>query len=99
MSFLKHIEKGMKIPQREINESGFDFQTQEEPDFEDGEDSGIEHASTNNEYFNILDPDTGRRYMIPMLDVAAPGYFFKYINFMKILQSSPRTFKSIMEWA
>lgn len=51
-----------------------------------------------NEYFNILDPDTGDRFDIPLLSPSDPGYFFKYVYYMKLKENSPETFKKILTW-
>ncbi|MCK5678974.1 MAG: hypothetical protein KAH72_10935 [Flavobacteriaceae bacterium] len=50
------------------------------------------------EYFNEVDSQTGLKYDIPMLDSSKPGYYFKYINFMKIKERSQDTFNTIMGW-
>jgi len=50
------------------------------------------------EYFDVLDPKTGLRFDIPMLSRVDPGYFFKYIYFMKIRERSPDTFERILRW-
>lgn len=58
-------------------------------------------VSKHDEYrrlFNILNPKTGRRYDIPMVDRNKPGYFFEYVDCMKILERDPDTFKRMMEW-
>lgn len=57
-----------------------------------------EKPQTDADYFDIKNPETGFRYNIPMLDTGAPGYYYKYINYMKIRETSPETFKQIMDW-
>jgi hypothetical protein len=52
----------------------------------------------NNYYFNILDPDTGERYDIPMLSTMDPEYYWKYIDMMKTKQYSPDTFERVLNW-
>lgn len=48
--------------------------------------------------FAIVNPKTGMRYDIPMVDRNKPGYFFEYVDCMKILERDPKTFKRMMEW-
>lgn len=49
-------------------------------------------------YYDIVNPDTGYRYDIPLLSTLDPEYFFKYVHYMKIRESSPDTFKKILNW-
>jgi len=49
-------------------------------------------------YLNMMNPQTGRRYDIPMLDSQAGDYYFKYIEFMKTKERSPETFDKILNW-
>ena len=46
----------------------------------------------------MLDPASGLKYNIPMLDTATPGYYFKYVYYMKLKESSPDTFEKILNW-
>lgn len=55
-------------------------------------------AISNNEYYEMLNPDTGLRYDIPMLSRLAPDYYYKYIHYMKLRERSPETFKKIISW-
>lgn len=55
-------------------------------------------AKTDAEYFNIIDEETGKRFNIPLLDVNAPGYYHKYINYMQLRERSPETFAKILGW-
>lgn len=57
-----------------------------------------QNIKTDVEYFNEVDPQTGLKYDIPMLNSSKPGYYFKYINFMKIKERSQDTFNTIMGW-
>lgn len=105
MDFLKYIKDGEKSIKTERNhrssrltESAFDADYDVYHAEEDEEETAIANAVTDNDFFAILDPATGYRYDIPMLDRGDPEYFFKYIHNMKILKNSPGTFKSIMEW-
>ena len=52
----------------------------------------------NNYYYNMKNPETGRRYDIPMLSTIDPGYYFKYVSYMQLKEDSPRTFEKIMSW-
>lgn len=49
-------------------------------------------------YFNMVNPDTGKRYDIPMLSPIDPDYYYQYVNYMKIKETSPDTFEKILNW-
>ena len=49
-------------------------------------------------YYNIMNPDTGRRFDIPMLITTSPSYYYKYIEFMKLRERSPDTFEKVLSW-
>ena len=49
-------------------------------------------------YFDIVNPQSGLKYAIPMLNSGAPGYFYKYINYMKLRERSPETFQKVLNW-
>ena len=49
-------------------------------------------------YFDMVNPATGERYDIPMLNPSKPGYYFKYIDMMKEKEISPNTFEKILRW-
>ena len=49
-------------------------------------------------YFNELDPKTGFRYDIPMLRRDDPGYYYKYVSYMKTKEQNEETFNKIMMW-
>lgn len=53
---------------------------------------------TDEEYFNMLNPETGLRYDIPMVSPVDPTYYFKYIYYMKLKERSPDTFQKILNW-
>jgi hypothetical protein len=53
---------------------------------------------TDEEYFNMLNPETGLRYDIPMVSPVDPTYYFKYIYYMKLKERSPETFQKILNW-
>jgi len=57
------------------------------------EDSG----NPDSVYFNMTDED-GMRYDIPMLSPLNPGYYFKYVYYMKLKETSPETFNKIINW-
>ena len=48
--------------------------------------------------FKIVDPRTGMRYSIPLLDYNSPSYFREYSEYMKILERDPATFERILRW-
>ena len=50
------------------------------------------------EYFDTIDPLTGFRFAIPLLNPSSPSYYWDYIYYMKIRATAPETFKKIMEW-
>ncbi len=52
----------------------------------------------NSYYYNMVNPQNGMRYDIPMLNTLDPDYFFKYVNFMKIKERSPETFEKMLMW-
>lgn len=49
-------------------------------------------------YFSIIDPKSGYKYDIPMLSTLDPSYYFKYVYFMKLKESSPSAFEKILRW-
>jgi len=49
-------------------------------------------------YFNIVNERSGERFSIPMLDPGAPGYFYKYVNYMQLRERSPDTFEKVLKW-
>ena len=53
---------------------------------------------TDSEYWMMMDPNTGERYDIPMVNPGKPGYSFRYIDMMKERVISPDTFQKIMNW-
>ena len=57
-----------------------------------------EKEMTDQYYFNMRDPATNLRYDIPLLSTTDPGYYFKYIYFMKLKERSPETFEKAMRW-
>jgi len=52
----------------------------------------------NSYYFDLKDPRTGLRFDIPMLDTLSPTYFYDYVYYMKLKESSPDTFEKVMRW-
>lgn len=55
-------------------------------------------AKTEEELWNTLDPETGKRYSIPMLNLNSLNYRNDYIDYMKILNVNPKAFKKILNW-
>lgn len=52
----------------------------------------------NQYYYNIVNPQNGMRYDIPMLNTRDSDYYFKYINFMKMKERSEETFNKVLNW-
>ena len=63
-------------------------------------DIGISSLVIKNDayYFNVVDDRSGSRFSIPMLDSGAPGYFYKYVNYMQLRERSPETFEKVLNW-
>jgi hypothetical protein len=49
-------------------------------------------------YGGIVDPDTGKRYVIPCVNYLETGYIYRYAEMMKTLVDTPDEFKKIMNW-
>ncbi|MDQ7058625.1 MAG: hypothetical protein Q9N62_09345 [Ghiorsea sp.] len=49
-------------------------------------------------YYNMVNPQNGMRYDIPMLNILDPEYYYKYINFMKMRERSEETFNKMLNW-
>lgn len=49
-------------------------------------------------YWNMLNPKTGQRYDIPMLNPTDPQYVEKYIMFMKMKENDPENFEKVLRW-
>jgi hypothetical protein len=73
------------------------FEEEEAPKSEPSK-SYEEQQEENIRLFNIVDPETGLRYDIPMLKTTAPDYFWQYIHFMKIKEKDPDLFQKILDW-
>jgi len=56
------------------------------------------HVNKDDEYFSTVDPNTGKRFDIPMLSTSDPNYFVKYVEYMKIREKNPTRFKKILNW-
>ncbi|MDQ6988747.1 MAG: hypothetical protein Q9M19_02615 [Mariprofundaceae bacterium] len=52
----------------------------------------------NQYYYNMLNPQNGMRYGIPMLNTLDPDYYYKYISFMKMKEQSEETFDKMLNW-
>jgi len=46
----------------------------------------------------IVDPDTGLPYNVPNLDPEDPGYVQAYAYVMWLRETSPETFRQILNW-
>jgi hypothetical protein len=53
---------------------------------------------TDLEYWETVNPKTGERYDIPMLDKTSGAYVWDYIAFMKVRESNPGMFERILNW-
>ena len=49
-------------------------------------------------YFNQVDPVTGIKFDIPLLDRQDPDYRAKYIEYMKMREKQPEKFKKVISW-
>jgi len=49
-------------------------------------------------YWDMINPDTGVRWNIPMLDTLSPTYFHDYVNYMKLKERTPETFEKVLSW-
>lgn len=58
----------------------------------------INIASPDDKYFQILNPDTGLRFDIPLLSPVDPNYYFQYIYYMKLREQSPEAFQKTLNW-
>lgn len=55
-------------------------------------------VKTDEEYWNEVDPDTGKRYRIPNLSPLDPNYKNEYIENMKMKHINPQMFDKIINW-
>lgn len=58
----------------------------------------INVVSPDDKYFQILNPDTGLRFDIPLLSPVDPNYYFQYIYYMKLREQSPEAFQKTLNW-
>ena len=54
----------------------------------DTESQNIDKIKDDSYYFNIMDPKTGKRYNIPLLEKTG-SYYQDYVHYMKIKETSP----------
>jgi len=52
----------------------------------------------DNKLFNIVNPDTKKRYEIPMLNKNDHNYRELYIVAMRLKQEDPESFERMMDW-
>ena len=52
----------------------------------------------DNKLFNIKNPQTKKRYEIPMLDKNDHEYRELYIDAMRLLKEDPESFERMMDW-
>jgi hypothetical protein len=57
------------------------------------------NISEDAKYFNMINPDTGLKYDIPLLSQTDGDYYFKYVYYMKLKERSPETFNKILNWS
>lgn len=50
------------------------------------------------EYYATVNPATGVRFDIPLLNTLDPEYYFKYVKYMKLREESPDTFNQLINW-
>jgi len=63
--------------------------------------SPAKSPGTNKDYLyyaNIVNPETDKPYIIPMLSLTDPDYTNKYVEYMKVLENQPDMFKKILNW-
>lgn len=53
---------------------------------------------TDEDFYATINPDTGYRFDIPMLDKLDPQYYFKYVDHMKRKDIAPETFEKLLNW-
>jgi len=49
-------------------------------------------------YGSIVDPTTGKRFVIPGIDFTSGDYTYKYAEMMRTLVDKPKEFEKIMNW-
>ena len=59
----------------------------------------VKKTKTDNDYFNMVNPATGKRYSIPMLSPTSKNYRLMYIYYMKMKESKPEAFQRVLDWA
>jgi len=52
----------------------------------------------DNKLFNTVNPQTGKRYEIPMLDKNDHKYRELYIEAMRLKKEDPDSFERMMDW-
>jgi len=73
--------------------------TKDEPAVEASRDTRLEQIDKEfKRLYNIKNPKTGQRYDIPLLDINQPGYYFKYIDYMKMFEQDPAAFERMLRW-
>jgi len=50
------------------------------------------------DYVSEVDPETGKRYIIPMLSPASASYLIDYVAFMKMKEVDPEGFQRVLNW-
>jgi len=87
-----------KYPKTQITETFEDQIPQEEtPQVPDASEV-IDASEELRRLFMIMNPKTGRRFDIPLLDRNSPSYFMSYVDYMKMYEQDPVAFKKILEW-
>jgi len=91
-SILKKYQKT-----EQITEAFEDQISQETPQVPDASEV-IDASEELRRLFMIMNPKTGRRFDIPLLDRNSPSYFMSYVDYMKMYEQDPVAFKKILEW-
>jgi len=101
MQFRKFINDVKNDKKKFISENEIPQEPEANTDHIPREDVANEIGSETNEnarLFNMKDPDTGRRFDIPMLSRFSANYYYQYISYMKMKERQPDTFDKILNW-
>lgn len=96
MEFLDFLKKRSEV-KPVVNESGAPVSAQQ-VSAQPVSTQPINIASPDDKYFQILNPDTGLRFDIPLLSPVDPNYYFQYIYYMKLREQSPEAFQKTLNW-
>lgn len=71
-----------------------DFRTDNKSEYENTN----QQLGITEDLWNTVNPETGMRFDIPMLNFLDPMYKIKYINYMKLKEEKPEEFERLMQW-